>query len=164
MPISISKDKIKTVQAKRPGKIQPENSAKIQGYWCFIDKGNKANKASWVRPVKDWDPVKDELVFGDFIENHDNKWLSDKEADKREGTNIWFLTEGVYQAKLFEGADAEKGVIYFYAVDPKGELFEITGDQASELAAESNGKTFAPKPKSKQHGDADETPEGEPED
>jgi hypothetical protein len=154
MAIKVTEEKIDTVQQKHPVKINvpasvPPNAAKVTSWY------RKGKIQPWFQPVEDWDAVNDELVRGDFIQNHDIEFASEK-GETPMGTKVYYLTEGVYMGKVFADADDEKGKIVFYAVTNKGKLREISGDQASELAAEANGKTFQPKARS-------ETPENSPE-
>ena len=154
MAIKVSESTITTAQGKYPdAKVIPPNSAKLTSWY------RKGEQQPWFKSVEDWEPVKDELICGDFVQHHDIDFSS-KKGQTPEGTKVYYLTEGVYMGKTFIDGNDEKGKIVFLAVTDKGKLTEISGDQASELAAMANGKTFKKKERS---DNPEETPEEEPE-
>jgi hypothetical protein len=154
MAIKVSDSTLATAQEKHPdSKVIPANSAKITSWY------RKGEIQPWFKPVEDWEPVKDELICDEFV-NHHNIEFNSKKGETPEGTKIYYLTEGVYMGKIFADSKDEKGRIVFYAVTEKGKLTEISGDQASELAAMANGRTFKKKERSDVPGeDPNETPE-----
>jgi hypothetical protein len=158
MAIKITADKISAAQAKRPdAKAIPPKSFKITSFWRKEDKYIKP----FVVEIINWNPLKDELVSGQYVESHHIDWLSEKGAEIVEGNKVWYVTEGVYKSRSYAKEEEDKPIWQYWAVDDKGKGEEITADKASEIAAEANGKTFQPKPR--QHGAAGETPEKEPE-
>lgn len=143
MPIKISEEKINTVQQKYPSsRIIPPNSAKVTSWY------RKGEIQPWIKSVEDWDAIGDKLLLGDFAERHGVEFTSER-GETPEGTKVFYLTEGIYFGKIFKDKDDKKGRYAFFAVTDKGKLEEISEDQASDLVAEANGKTFAPKPKEK---------------
>ncbi|MDR1146893.1 MAG: hypothetical protein LBK71_12280 [Verrucomicrobiales bacterium] len=136
MPIKITETAIAAVQKKHPDvRSIPANSARITSWY------RKSEIQPWIKSIEDWEPMKDELVCGDFVQAHNIEFAS-KKGETPEGTKVFYLTEGVYMGKIFADVDDKKGTMVFYAVTDKGKSLTITGDQASELAAEANGKTF----------------------
>ncbi len=155
MNIKISETQIIVVQKKHPDSHAiPAHAAKVTSFY------RKGEKQPWFKPVKDWNPAEDQLVCGDFVSHHQLEFTS-KKGTTPEGIKTYYLTEGIYMGKIFADADDDRGRIVFYAVTDTGKLTEISGNQASDLAAEANGKVFQHSPKSESRDDNSQGDDGE---
>jgi len=126
--------KAKTEAPSTPKTIIPPNSFKIQGYW---EQGNK-DSSSWVGLATGIKiEGEEEKIALTFVNSALIEWLGKKDDGKpSRGIKSWFLTDGLYKAKLVEDAKAKPEFCHFAVV--AGQREDLTQEQVFSILQESS--------------------------